>query len=67
MILERADYFELTRAADRVRLAELALGEAHRRYQAVAQRVGLEPTKAYCYDDDTLTVEKIDGDSDRNG
>lgn len=65
MILERGDYFELTRAADRIRLAELALAETQRRYRIIAERLGLEPTSPYRYDDETLSVEILDGKSHR--
>ena len=67
MVLERGDYFELTRAADRVQLAQLAVVEAQRRFREIAIRVGLDPTVAYRSDDATCSVELIDAAAEGTG
>jgi len=73
--LSPQDYFELRHRASsfqlsqaRLRISTLEADLAQREYATVAQRLGLNPARAYAFEDHTFTLTEIlDGDSDRNG
>lgn len=71
MTLAPQDYFELRHRATafqlaqaRLRIRVLEAEHAQRDYTAVAQRLGLNPTRAYAFEDQTFTLTEIlDGDT----
>ena len=58
MKLDKADFMELTRAADRIRLSELALAERQRQFREIAIRLGLKGDVPYTYNEDTFEVQE---------